>query len=160
MLADLNLAPIFTASSGRPWNLLVGYDANGDNEDVDRTFLVTAGQPAVYAGRNTGIGPDYVNFDLRMTKRLYFEKRVNAELSIEAFNLFNHVNFSGVNNIVPSETLLLPNPANPLVPRTVVRPVQLSNFRVVAGGGRVTDFSGYTAAFPARQIQLGIKLHF
>jgi len=30
----------------------------------------------------------------------------------------------------------------------------------VAGGGRVTDFSGYTAAFPARQIQLGLKLHF
>jgi len=159
MLADLNLAPIFTASSGRPWNLLVGYDANGDNEDVDRPFLVTAGQPAVYAGRNTGIGPDYVNFDLRMTKRLYFEKRVNAELSVEAFNLFNHVNFSGVNNIVPSETLVLPYQQSP-VPRTVVRPVQLSDFRVVAGGGRVTDFSGYTAAFPARQIQLGIKLHF
>jgi hypothetical protein len=160
MLADVNLAPIFTASSGRPWNLLVGYDANSDNEDVDRPFLVTAGQPAAYAGRNTGIGPDYVNFDLRLTKRLYFEKHVNAELSFEAFNLFNHVNFSGVNNIVPSETLLLPNPSNPLIPRTVVRPVQLSDFRVVAGGGRVTEFSGYTAAFPSRQIQLGLKLNF
>ncbi len=160
MFANVNLAPIFTASSGRPWNLLVGYDANSDNEDVDRPFLVTAGQPAIYAGRNTGIGPDYVNFDLRVTKRLNFEKRMNAELSFEAFNLFNHVNFSGVNNIVPSETLLLPNPQNPLIPRTVVRPVQLSNFRVVAGGGRVTDFSGYTAAFPARQIQLGLKLNF
>jgi hypothetical protein len=160
VLADLNLAPIFTASSGRPWNLLVGYDANADNEDVDRPFLVASGQAAVYAGRNTGIGPDYVNLDLRMTKRFYFEKQVNLELSIEAFNLFNHVNFSGVNNIVPSETLLRPNPSNPLVPRTVVRPVQLSNFRVVAGGGRVTDFSGYTAAFPARQIQMGLKLHF
>jgi hypothetical protein len=38
--------------------------------------------------------------------------------------------------------------------------VQLSNFRVVAGGGRVTEFSGYTAAFPARQIQFGLKLNF
>ncbi len=160
MFADISLAPIFIASSGRPWNLLVGYDANSDNEDVDRPFLVTAGQPAAFAGRNTGIGPDYVNFDLRVTKRLNLERRVKAELSFEAFNLFNHVNFSGVNNIVPSETLLLTNPQNPSIPRAVVRPVQLSSFRVVAGGGRVTDFSGYTAAFPARQIQLGLKLNF
>jgi hypothetical protein len=160
MLADINLAPIFTASSGRPWNLLVGYDANGDNEDVDRPFLVRTGQTAVYAGRNTGIGPKYVNMDLRLTKQLHFEKGINAEFSVEAFNLFNHVNFSGVNNIVPSETLLLQNPQNPLIPRSVVQPSQLSTFRVVAGGGRVTDFAGYTAAFPARQIQLGLKLNF
>lgn len=160
MLADINLSPIFTASSGRPWNLLVGYDANSDNEDVDRPFLVTQGQEAVYAGRNTGIGPKYVDVDLRLTKRIHFEKGVNAELSLEAFNLLNHVNFSGVNNIVPSETLLLANPQNPVIPRTVIRPVQLPSFRVVAGGGRVTEFSGYTAAFPARQIQLGLKLNF
>ena len=128
---------------------------------MPKAFLVTAGQPAVYAGRNTGIGPDYVNFDVRLTKRLYLKReRVNAEMSFEAFNLFNHVNFSGVNNIVPSETLLIPNPGNPLVPRAVARPKQLPSFRVVAGGGRVTEFSGYTAAFAPRQIQLSLKLNF
>jgi hypothetical protein len=158
--ADISISPIFTAGSGRPWDLRVGYDANNDNEDTDRPFLVSQGQPAVYAGRNTGIGPDYVNFDLRLMKRLRFNERVNTELLFEAFNLFNHVNFSGVNNIVPSETLLLPNPQNPLIPRAVIRPVQLSTFRVVAGGGKVTDFSGYTAAFAPRQIQLAIKLNF
>ncbi len=160
MFADVNLAPIITIGSGRPWNLQVGYDANGDNEDTDRAFLVTEGQPAIYAGRNTGIGPDYVNFDLRLTKRFYLKERLNAEMSFEAFNLFNHTNFSGVNNIVKSETLLIPNPANPLVPRAVARPVQLPTFRVVAGGGRVTEFSGYTAAFAPRQIQLALKLNF
>jgi hypothetical protein len=160
LLADINISGIFQAGSGRPWNLELGYDANGDTQNTDRAFLVTSGKPAVYAGRNTGLGPDYINFDLRVVKRILFTEKARVELSFEAFNLFNRVNYSGVNNIVPSETLIYPDSTNPLGFKSVVQPKQLPTFRVSGGGGKVTEFSGYTAAFAPRQIQLAIKLVF
>lgn len=158
--ADITISPIFSVGSGRPWNLELSFDTNGDNQNTDRPFVVVPGRPAVYAGRNTGIGPDFINFDLRVMKRLEIKEKSSVELSFEAFNLFNRVNFSGVNNIVPSATLIIPDAANPLGFRSVVSSVQLPSFRVKGGGGRVTEFSGFTAAFAPRQIQLALKIRF
>jgi hypothetical protein len=132
-LADITVSPIVTVSSGRPFNLLLGFDANGDtNANTDRPPL---------AGRNTGKGPSFTSVDLRVSKSFEIGDRYRIEALAEGFNLFNTVNFSGVNNIVGS--------------------LQLPSFNVE--GNRSlgpTEPLGFTSAHAPRQIQFGIKLNF
>jgi len=133
VLADVTVSPIITVSSGRPFNLLLGFDANGDtNANTDR--------PAG-AGRNTGRGPAFSSVDLRVTKTFRIGDRYEIDAMAEGFNLFNSVNFSGVNNVVGA--------------------IELPSYRVK--GDRSlgpTDPLGFTSAHAPRQIQLGIKLSF
>src|SRR5205823_14512308 len=118
-----------------PFNLLLGFDANRDtNSNTDRPLG---------AGRNTGQGPDFINFDLRVAKQVRFgpDRNYAIEGIAEAFNLFNRVNFSGINNVVGNATF--------------------ATYRV--HGRRdadPTDPLGFTSAFDPRQIQLGVKFRF
>jgi hypothetical protein len=134
-IAGVTVAPIFTYSSGHPFNLLLGFDANNDtNANTDRPPL---------AGRNTGLGPNYINFDVRVAKEVRFRRDSNYRLEgiVETFNLFNRVNFSGLNNIIGT--------------------MPLSNYRVE--GNRNLNPSqplGFTSAFDPRQIQFGVKFKF
>ena len=133
-LADVTVSPILTVSGGHPFNLLLGFDANGDtNASTDRPL---------FAGRNTGKGPSFTSFDLRVAKTFAFPGReYRLEAVAEAFNLFNSVNFSGVNNTVG---------ASPL-----------ASFDLAGDRARSpTDFRGFTSAFAPRQIQLGLKFRF
>jgi hypothetical protein len=134
ILADFALTPIFRYSSPRPFNLLTGVDTNGDRHS-------TTDRP-IFAGRNTGIGPSFWTFDLRLARviRLGNESR-RLELTAEAFNLFNHLNYASVNNTVgisfagPFRVHANPNlgPSSPLA---------------------------YTSAAEARRLQLGVRLTF
>jgi hypothetical protein len=130
ILSDMTLAPILTLSSGHPFNVLMGFDGNGDTQaNTDR--------PAV-AGRNTGIGPGYASFNLRLAKEFVLKESVRIEAMADAFNLFNRVNFSGVNNIVGN--------------------MPITNVRVE--GNRSLPPSAplaFTSAADPRQIQLGLK---
>lgn len=134
ILADFALTPIFRYNSPRPFNLLTGVDTNGDRHS-------TTDRP-IFAGRNTGIGPDFWTFDLRLARviRMGGESRA-LELTAEAFNLFNRLNYGSVNNTV--------GPAFP------------GPFRVHASAnvGPSTPL-GYTSALEARRIQLGLRLNF
>ena len=135
VLSGMTLAPIFTYSSGHPFNLLLGFDANNDTQsNTDR--------PA-FAGRNTGTGPNFMSFDLRVAKevRLRKESDYRIEGIFEAFNLFNRVNFSGVNSIIGTTVL----PSYHVEGRRDVSP---------------TDPLGFTSAFDPRQIQLGVRFRF
>jgi carboxypeptidase family protein len=134
-IAGVTVSPIFTYGSGHPFNLLLGFDANSDtNANTDRP---------PFAGRNTGRGPNYIDFDLRLAKefRLHGDSNYRLEAIAEAFNLFNRVNFSGVNNIVGTTPLATYN---------------------VEGNrnAKPADPLGFTSAFDPRQIQLGVKLKF
>ena len=121
-------------SSGHPFNLLLGFDANGDtNASTDRPLG---------AGRNTGRGPGFVSLDLRLAKTFTFgDSPLRIEAIAEAFNVLNRVNFSGVNNTVGTQSL--------------------PSFDV-EGDRRLapTDFRGFTSAFAPRQIQLGVRFRF
>ena len=130
ILSGMTLAPILSLSSGHPFNLLMGFDANGDTQaNTDR--------PA-FAGRNTGIGPGYASFNLRLAKEFVLDDSLRIEAMADAFNLFNRVNFSGVNNVVGNMTI--------------------TNVRVE--GNRALPPSAplaFTSAADPRQIQLGLK---
>jgi hypothetical protein len=132
---NITVAPIFTYASGHPFNLLLGFDANRDTQaNTDR--------PA-FAGRNTGRGPNYINFDVRVAREFRFrgDSDYRVEAIAEAFNLFNRVNFSGVNNIVGS--------------------TPLSDYRVEGDRNRKpVEPLGFTSAFDPRQIQFGVKFKF
>jgi len=75
--------------SGIPFNVITGRDDNGDGLAIDRP----PGVP-----RNTGTGPGFAGVDLRWYRevRLRPAQRENsptATVSLDAFNLFNRVNY-------------------------------------------------------------------
>ena len=133
VFGGFQLAPIFSYNSGHPFNLLAGADINGDGH-------FTNDRPPG-AGRNTGIGPSYTNLDLRLSRTFKLGENANLLLTAESFNLANHTNYSSVNNIVgaafgpPFDVHGTANlgPSQPL---------------------------GFTAAFPNREIQLGVRFTF
>jgi len=129
----IQLAPVFRSNSARPFNLLVGSDLNQDRH-------TTTDRPA-FAGRNTGIGPAFWTFDLRIAKRFPLgRERRFVELTAEGFNLFNHLNYSSVNNTVGA----ISGPFNlqGRHDRTPSQPL------------------GFTSAYDPRRIQLGARVSF
>jgi hypothetical protein len=55
-------------------------------------------------GRNTIIGPSFVDTDLSIIKNTKISERVSSEFRVEAFDLFNHPNFGNPNLSVGSTT--------------------------------------------------------
>lgn len=134
LVADFSVAPIFRANSARPFSLLAGTDLNGDRHN-------TTDRP-VGAGRNTGIGPNFWSFDLRVARRIALGREGrNLELAFDAFNLFNRLNYATVNNTVGAD---FKGPFN-VHARKDLRP---------------SDPLAYTSAFDPRRIQLGLRLNF
>jgi hypothetical protein len=133
VLADVTVSPIFTYGAGYPFNVVLGFDANLDTQaNTDRPSGL---------GRNAGNGPDYMSFDLRVAKNFRFgDSKYGLEGIFEAFNLFNRVNFSGINTIVGNS------------------PLPTGDIKGV--GGDPTEPLRFTSAFDPRQIQLGIKFRF
>ena len=82
----VRLSGIVSLSSSLPFNITTGFDDNQDTVANDRP-------PGV--GRNTGHGPGSANVDVRLSKkiRLQKESRRELEVGLDAFNVFNHVNF-------------------------------------------------------------------
>jgi hypothetical protein len=147
-LKDFVFSPIFTAGSGRPFNLLIGTDTNNDSRLYND-------RPAL-AGRNTGRGEAYYNFDMRLARRFFVKESRFLELTFEAFNLFNTVNYNGINNVVG--TACVANFAsNPnCTGATTAIPI---NARGVKGISATSPL-GFTSAAPSRQLQIGIRYNF
>ena len=129
----IQLAPVFRSNSSRPFNLLVGSDLNQDRHG-------TTDRPA-FAGRNTGIGPDFWTVDLRLAKRIPLggERRF-IELTAEGFNLFNHLNYSSLNNTVGA----------------ISAPFNLKGRH----DRSPSEPLGFTSAYDPRRIQLGARVTF
>ncbi|MBI3473990.1 MAG: TonB-dependent receptor, partial [Candidatus Solibacter usitatus] len=130
--SDFTCTPIFRANSARPFNLLTGFDLNADRHS-------TTDRPR-FAGRNTGIGPAFWTFDGRLSRRIPMGEQRALELMAEGFNLFNHLNLGSVNNTVGD----MPGP-----------------FRVEGRRDRTPSQPlGFTAAYDARRVQLGLRFSF
>ena len=98
-------------------------------------------------GRNTGRGEPFYNLDVRLARRFKFTESRYLEITAEAFNVLNHMNLQGINNIVGA--------------------LPLSARSALAGGATRGDRSkspteplGFTSAFNARQLQFGLRFSF
>ena len=138
-LADWTVSPIIIASSGKPFNVINGFDRNNDTHNgTDRPLLDDGSQ----VGRNTGRGPNFSTIDLRVSRKFRLPREETYfELLLEAFNLLNRVNYSGINTVVGAMTL----------PTTRVQ-----------GSSSIPANRplGFTSAFNPRQIQFGLRLIF
>ncbi len=131
-LSGFVFTPIYRYNSPRPFNLLAFTDLNNDRHNTtDRPFL---------AGRNTGIGPSFWTFDTRLSRRFTVGESRSLEFLVEAFNLANHLNYASVNNVVGN----------------ISGPFRLSG-RDDRGPNNPL---GFTSAFDARRIQLGVRFAF
>jgi hypothetical protein len=132
-LSGFELSPLFSYNSGHPFNLLAGADINSDNH-------FTNDRPPG-ASRNTGLGPDFINFDMRLSRTFRLGERYGLQLIAEGFNIANRTNYASVNNIV--------GPAF-APPFNVKGTAALSPSQPL----------GFTSAFPKREIQLGVRFNF
>src|SRR2546429_6699413 len=92
VISGFQLAPIFSYNSGHPFNLLAGGEVNGNNH--------TTNQRPIGAGRDTGLGPSYTAFDMRLSWHHKIQEKATLLLTAEGFNIANHTNFASVNNEV------------------------------------------------------------
>lgn len=128
------LAPIVQYNSWRPFNVLTGVDAQGDTYTTNK-------RPG-FLGRNAGRGPDFVTWDMRVSRRFRFAERWSFEFIAEGFNLLNRTNFRSINNIVGDIPVsALPNP-------------------IVGNRGPASNPLAFTAAQNPRQFQFGLKIGF
>ena len=132
-LSGFELAPIFSYNSGHPFNLLAGSDINGDGH-------FTNDRPPS-APRNTGLGPNYADFDMRISRAFRLGKETSLNFIAEGFNIANRTNYASVNNIVG---------ATFAPPFTVHGTANLSP----------SEPLGFTAANAKREFQLGVRLAF
>ena len=72
LLSGFQLAPIISYNSSHPFNLLAGADINGDSH-------FTNDRPPG-AGRNSGLGPNYVSFDMRVSRSITFADRYKLQI--------------------------------------------------------------------------------
>jgi hypothetical protein len=151
ILAGFQLAPIFTYNSGHPFNLLAGGEVNGDNH--------TTNERPIGAGRDTGLGPSYTNFDMRLSWQHKLGEKARVQFTAEGFNIANHTNFASVNNVV--------NPLFGIQTGPTVCPVAgtcaTGNTSFNVHGSAALSPSqplGFTSAFPKREIQLGLRFMF
>ena len=128
----LLFTPIVRYNSPRPFNLLSGTEINNDRHN-------TTDRP-IFAGRNTGIGPSFITFDMRVSKKVFFGDKKSLEFMAEGFNLFNHLNYGSVNNTVGPITG--PFNLSGRDDRTPSQPL------------------GFTSAFDPRRLQLGLRFAF
>ena len=133
LLSGFELSPIVSYNSGHPFNLLAGADINGDNH-------FTNDRPPG-APRNSGLGPNYAIFDLRLGRTFKLSESCVLHFTAEGFNITNRTNYASVNNIVGAAFA---------PPFHVHGTADLSP----------SDPLGFTAALPKREIQLGVRFDF
>lgn len=145
---DWLLSPILVAQSGRPFNLLLGFDANNDG----RSQSDRPGQ----TGRNTGHGEAFYSFDLRLARRFLVKEGRYLEITVEGFNLFNRVNFQGINNVIGGACV-----ANGLPVACTAGATPLTDFGLRGRSDqKPTAPLGFTSASDPRQLQFGARFNF
>src|SRR5579872_287803 len=146
-LSGFELAPIITYHSGHPFNLLAGGEVNGDNH--------TTNERPIGAPRDSGLGPNYIDFDMRLSWAHKLGERANLQFTAEGFNIANRTNYASVNNEV--------SPLFGFAPGFTTFDVHgIRPGTALAGGGTATSSTplAFTSAFPKRQVQLGVRFSF
>jgi hypothetical protein len=149
-----SLASIFYETSGRPYSYEIfgGTRLSGGRESIN------GAGGAVYlptVGRNTLRLPDTSRMELRVARTVRLNDRVRARGTVEAFNLFNRVNYTGVQQ----RAFLVGTTAAGVMPL-----IYQDAAAIAAEGLNVRPFGTFTEAGTSqareRQLQLGLRLDF
>jgi hypothetical protein len=140
---DWKLSSIINIGSGRPVNASVAGDPNQDGNDLNDRL------PGY--SRNGFTGPDYASTDMRVVRKIHLAQGYRLDFTADSFNLFNRDNQRvtiTTNGLTVNATTfvqsyavagLAPYPGYYQLPQNFLRP---------------------NAAYPPRQIQLGLKFVF
>jgi outer membrane receptor protein involved in Fe transport len=90
--ADFQVSSGFQYNTGKPYNALAGY---GGLRNAVRAIDPATGQ---MFPRNSFTGPNFLTWDVRLSKMFRFSGAKALEVLFEVFNLTNHVNFNGDGN--------------------------------------------------------------
>jgi hypothetical protein len=115
------LSTEFDASSGQPYNITSGTDANGDGDFNDRPSWASSPGPGVYSTRfgllttntvngnvprNLGTMPGLVHLDINLSRAFTLpggkENPRTLRFNARSANLLNHTNVTAVNTILSS----------------------------------------------------------
>ncbi|HEY7516540.1 MAG TPA: TonB-dependent receptor, partial [Vicinamibacteria bacterium] len=136
---SLELSGVVTAGSGRPFTALSGVDGNGDGLSANDRARRDPQEPASRVVRNAERLPATATVDARLSRRFGVGRGAAVEVLVEAFNLFDRVNYSEVQNVFGTG----PFPGEPQRDSS----------------GRVT-YGRYTKALAPRQVQLAARFTF
>jgi hypothetical protein len=92
---------VATLASGRPYNITVGTDVNGDGSTADRPFDFTTG---TFVGRDTGRGTPVYDTSVFIERDFALSERVYVGVRAESFNIFNHPNIVARNGVISQST--------------------------------------------------------
>jgi hypothetical protein len=148
---DLELAPIVSFGSSKPFNIGAGFDRNLNDIENDRpNFIAPIGRPVwrrpgslaadkVRAAlelspigstgnlpRNYGVGPGTSTISLRASRTIVIRERFRVRPSIDLFNVFNNTIFSFGSEFVDREDSDFLLPRRTQRPRTVVLSIRLT----------------------------------
>jgi hypothetical protein len=136
-LRNFQLSSIVTLQSARPFTLFVGFDANNDGNPVtDRV----GNSP-----RNSYRGDNLETVDLRLARAVHLGERKVLNLSVDAFNLFNHSNIDEVFSVYGAPDFI---------------PGQVPTHFGDGISGPSGAIGAPRTAFNTRQFQLGAKFTF
>lgn len=148
---DLDLAPIISLGSSKPFNIGVGFDRNLNDIENDRPNLITGiGRPtwrrpgsansadfrsalllapigsSGNLPRNYGLGPGTRTINLRASRTFAIRDRIRVCPSVDVFNLFNNTIFSFGSEFVDRDDSNFLMPSRTQRPRTVVLSLKVS----------------------------------
>ena len=166
LYSDFVIAPIVQVRDGVPFTELTpaigGPTSNGNSSH-------TSEARPFHEGRNLGIGPNYKTFDMRISRGIALKRdsAFRANLIAQSSNIFNHTNFTSVQNIFPTTGSTTPGvPTTSAIASTpegnvdlLNGPYNLKGFKPV-GAAQLTSPLAFKTAAPPRQISFGLEIAF
>ncbi len=182
LVSGWEMAPVFTWQTGNPFTIVlnnssaingvvnsvvptvtgpVHVSGNALGQWISNPEVFVFPQPANTFGnlrRNSVYGPGFTNMDLSLVKNTKLTEKLNAQLRLDAFDLFNHPNYGqpGPQSGGSLVAVLVPGtPGSPGPP--VIQPTgnQFTTFSTIGSTRFPTGDSG-----SSRQLQLALKLQF
>jgi hypothetical protein len=89
---DIQVSSGFQWNTGKPYNALAGLAG------LRATVRATDPSTGQMFTRNAFTGPEYLSWDVRLSKMFRFGGAKYLEVLFEVFNITDHVNFSGDRN--------------------------------------------------------------
>jgi hypothetical protein len=159
VLNGWSVAGIFSEASGRgySYDIFGGTRLTGGRESINGSGGSVV-LPTV--GRNTLRLPDAMTLDVRVSRSFRLSEAVRLRASVEAFNVTNRVNYSGI-----TQRAFLVGAPGTGGAATGVTPLVFQDAAAVATEGlNVLPFGAFTAAGTSqareREVQVGVRVEF